>query len=200
VGAVAIRYPIPTKHVSRRRGSACRRDSARFMHKPEFDGVSVLRSSLTPWCLLFNWVTDPAYRGRLPVQLFHGQCGDEMMLLCGLATKNTPVFSWSTSPSLQIGGNTPQHAEFESRTHVEPVERIHIGIQGTGPHSAIPSYCETQSFSGSDESRVIAASTMTSTFRERTRTPRPVPVLGLSCVWSSRFSNSGPRRTVSVLE
>jgi len=39
-----------------------------------------------------------------------------MMLLFGLSTKNTPVFSELTSPFLQIGGNTPQHTEFESRT------------------------------------------------------------------------------------
>jgi hypothetical protein len=39
-----------------------------------------------------------------------------MMLLCGLATKNTPVFSGSTSPFLQIGGNNPQYDEFKART------------------------------------------------------------------------------------
>ena len=39
-----------------------------------------------------------------------------MMLLCELATKNMPAFSESTAPFLQIGGNTPQHQEFESRT------------------------------------------------------------------------------------
>ena len=38
------------------------------------------------------------------------------MLLCGLATKNTPVFSELTSPFLQIGGNHPRHEEFQSRT------------------------------------------------------------------------------------
>lgn len=39
-----------------------------------------------------------------------------MMLLCGLATKNTPEFSDLASLYLQIGGNNPQHEEFESRT------------------------------------------------------------------------------------
>ena len=38
------------------------------------------------------------------------------MLLCGLATKNTPVFSELTSPFLQIGGNNPQYEEFKART------------------------------------------------------------------------------------
>ena len=39
-----------------------------------------------------------------------------MMLLCGLATKNSPVFSQLTSPLLQIGGNEPQYEEFRPRT------------------------------------------------------------------------------------
>jgi hypothetical protein len=39
-----------------------------------------------------------------------------MMLLCGLATKNTPVFSELTSPLLQIGGNSPEHEDFQART------------------------------------------------------------------------------------
>jgi hypothetical protein len=39
-----------------------------------------------------------------------------MMLLYGLATKNTPVFSRSTSPFLQIGGNEPKYEEFRPRT------------------------------------------------------------------------------------
>ena len=39
-----------------------------------------------------------------------------MMLLCGLATKNTPVFSRSTYPFLQIGGNAPQQEDFQPRT------------------------------------------------------------------------------------
>jgi len=39
-----------------------------------------------------------------------------MMLLCGLATKNTPVFSGLTSPFLQIGGNNPTVEEFQTRT------------------------------------------------------------------------------------
>jgi hypothetical protein len=38
------------------------------------------------------------------------------MLLCGLTTKNTPVFSELTSPFVQIGGNRPAHPEFEPRT------------------------------------------------------------------------------------
>jgi hypothetical protein len=50
------------------------------------------------------------------MQLLHWQCGDEMMLLCGLSTKNTPVFSELTSPFLQIGGNEPQYDEFKPRT------------------------------------------------------------------------------------
>ena len=64
----------------------------------------------------FYWLTDPAYRGRLPVQLFRGQCGDEMMLLYGLSTKNRLVFSWPSLPFLQIGGNEPQYEEFRPRT------------------------------------------------------------------------------------
>ncbi len=39
-----------------------------------------------------------------------------MMLLCRLATKKTPVFSTSTSPFVQIGGNAPQHEDFQPRT------------------------------------------------------------------------------------
>jgi hypothetical protein len=39
-----------------------------------------------------------------------------MMLLCGLAAKNTPVFSALTSAFLQIGGNNPQYDEFKART------------------------------------------------------------------------------------
>jgi len=39
-----------------------------------------------------------------------------MMLLCGLAAKNTPVFSEFTPCFLQIGGNSPQYAESEPRT------------------------------------------------------------------------------------
>ena len=39
-----------------------------------------------------------------------------MMLLCGLATKKTSVFSTSTSPFVQIGGNNPQYEEFKART------------------------------------------------------------------------------------
>ena len=39
-----------------------------------------------------------------------------MMLLCGLATKNMPAFSELTPPFLQIGGNLPQHEEFQPRT------------------------------------------------------------------------------------
>ena len=39
-----------------------------------------------------------------------------MMLLSGLATKKTSVFSTSTFPFVQIGGKNPQHEEFESRT------------------------------------------------------------------------------------
>jgi hypothetical protein len=39
-----------------------------------------------------------------------------MMQLCGLATKNTPVFSGSTSPFLQIGGNDPQYEDCRPRT------------------------------------------------------------------------------------
>jgi hypothetical protein len=50
------------------------------------------------------------------MQLLHWQCGDEMMLLCGLATKNAPVFSDLISFFLQIGGNRPTHPEFEPRT------------------------------------------------------------------------------------
>jgi hypothetical protein len=38
------------------------------------------------------------------------------MLLCGLATKKTSVFSTSTSPFVQIGGNNPQYDEFRART------------------------------------------------------------------------------------
>jgi hypothetical protein len=38
------------------------------------------------------------------------------MLLCGLATKNTPVFSRSTSHFLQIGGNNPRLEDFQPRT------------------------------------------------------------------------------------
>jgi hypothetical protein len=52
----------------------------------------------------------------LPVKIFHGQLGDEMMLLCGLAAKETPEFSDPTSSSLQIGGNEPQYDEFKPRT------------------------------------------------------------------------------------
>jgi hypothetical protein len=37
---------------------------------------------------------------------------DEMMLLCGLTTKKPSVFSTSTSPFVQIGGNEPQYEEF----------------------------------------------------------------------------------------
>jgi hypothetical protein len=50
------------------------------------------------------------------MQLFHWQCGDEMMLLCGLATKNMPAFSASTSPFLQSGGNSSKHEDFQART------------------------------------------------------------------------------------
>jgi hypothetical protein len=50
------------------------------------------------------------------MQLLHWQWGDEMMLLCGLAAKNTPVFSELTSPFLQIGGNNPQYEDFKPRT------------------------------------------------------------------------------------
>ena len=39
-----------------------------------------------------------------------------MMLLCGLATKTTSVFSRSTSHFLQIGGNEPQYEDFRPRT------------------------------------------------------------------------------------
>jgi len=39
-----------------------------------------------------------------------------MMLLCGLATKNAPVFSDLISFFLQIGGNEPQYDEFKPRT------------------------------------------------------------------------------------
>ena len=38
-----------------------------------------------------------------------------MMLLCGLATENMPVFSELTSRFL-IGGNDPQYDEFKPRT------------------------------------------------------------------------------------
>jgi hypothetical protein len=50
------------------------------------------------------------------VKLLHGQFGDEMMLLCGLATKKTPELSEPTSSFLQIGGNEPQYDEFKPRT------------------------------------------------------------------------------------
>jgi hypothetical protein len=39
-----------------------------------------------------------------------------MMLLCGLAAKETPEFSDPTSSSLQIAGNNPQYEEFKART------------------------------------------------------------------------------------
>ena len=39
-----------------------------------------------------------------------------MMLLCGLATKKTSVFSTSTSTFVQIGGNNPQYEEFQPRS------------------------------------------------------------------------------------
>ena len=39
-----------------------------------------------------------------------------MMLLCGLATKKMSVFSTSTAPFVQIGGNNPQYDEFKART------------------------------------------------------------------------------------
>jgi hypothetical protein len=39
-----------------------------------------------------------------------------MMLLCGLAAKHTPVFSELTAPFLRIGGNAPQHEDFQPHT------------------------------------------------------------------------------------
>ena len=39
-----------------------------------------------------------------------------MMLLYGLATKNSPVFSELNTPFLQIGGNDPRYDEFKPRT------------------------------------------------------------------------------------
>jgi hypothetical protein len=50
------------------------------------------------------------------MQLLHRQCGDEMTLLCGIATKNSPAFSELTAPSPQNGGNDPQYEEFKART------------------------------------------------------------------------------------
>ena len=39
-----------------------------------------------------------------------------MKLLFGLATKNSPVFSELTASFLQIGGNAPEHEDFQPRT------------------------------------------------------------------------------------
>jgi hypothetical protein len=39
-----------------------------------------------------------------------------MMLLCGVATKNEAIVSEAPSSLLQIGGNAPQHEDFQPRT------------------------------------------------------------------------------------
>jgi hypothetical protein len=73
---------------------------------------------IVPYGVLFTFLLSdgPGVLRPLPVKLFHGQPGDEMMLLCGLATKKTPDSSDPMSSLLHIGGNRPQHQEFESRT------------------------------------------------------------------------------------